>query len=130
MDSPEPVPPRVHGHWQVGIISFSVAEMPQMLASLEMLEVRKIHLVTLMMGTNEVSRSESRNMMRLPEKVSCIIEEMGIYLDPTMLTICTVPYNIMQAENAMNMKERVRHINDIIQEAQKKSRLAFKWPIL
>ena len=49
-----------------------------MLASLEMLDMVKIYTVTLMMGTNDVSRGESRKVMRL----SCILEELRIYLDP------------------------------------------------
>ena len=48
-----------------GILSLSDAAMHQMLASLKMLEMRKIYRVTLMMGTNKVSRGESRKMMRL-----------------------------------------------------------------
>ena len=34
----------------------------------------EISTVTLMMGTNDVSRGESRKMMRLQDKVSCILE--------------------------------------------------------
>ena len=47
---------RIQAHRQVGILSFSGAAMPQMLASLQMLEMGKIFTVTLMMGTNEVSK--------------------------------------------------------------------------
>ena len=65
-------------------------------------------------------------MMRLPEKLSYLLQEVGIYLDPTVLTICTVPYNMMQDENGMNMKERVRHFNEVIREAQKKSVLPLR----
>ena len=64
--------------------------MPQRLASLEMLEMGKVFTVTLMMGTNDVSRGETKKTMRLPEKVSCIHEELRVYLDPTVLAICTV----------------------------------------
>ena len=59
--------------------------------------------------------------MRLPEKKNCILEELRIYLDPSALTNCTVPYNMMADQNAMIMNERVRYINDIIREIQKKS---------
>ena len=45
-----------------------------MLASLEMLEVRKVYTVTLMIGTNKVSRGESRKKMSLPEKVKCLLD--------------------------------------------------------
>ena len=61
-----------------------------MLASLEMLDMVKIYTVTLMMGTNNVSRGESRKVMRLQEQMSCILEEPRICLDPAILTICTV----------------------------------------
>ena len=60
-------------------------------------------------------------MTRLPEKVSCLLQEVRIYLDPTKFTICTMPYSMMQDENATNMNERVRHINDVIREDQEKS---------
>ena len=52
--------------------------------------------------------------MRLQEKMSCILEELRIYLDPAVLTICTVPYNMMADQNAREMNDRVRNINDII----------------
>ena len=97
--------------------------MTQMLASLEMLEVRKIHTVTLIMGTNDVSRGESRKMMRLPEKVNCILEELRIYLDHSVITICMVPYNLIADQIAMIMNERGRYINDINREIQKKNLL-------
>ena len=84
---------RIQSHWQVGILSFSGAATPQMLASLEMSDMVKMYTVTLMIGTNDVSRGESRKVMRLHEKMSCIFEYMRIYLDLAILTICTVPYN-------------------------------------
>ena len=59
-----------------------------MLASLDMLDMVKMYTVTLMMGTNDVSRGESRKVMRLQEKMSCILEELRVYLDPAILTIC------------------------------------------
>ena len=48
----------------------------------------KMYTVTLMMGSNDVSRGESRKVLRLQEKMSCILEELRIYLDPAILTIC------------------------------------------
>ena len=64
---------RIQPHWQVVFLSFSGAAVLQILASLEMLEVRKIHMVIMMMGTNSVSRGESRKMMKLAEKVRCLL---------------------------------------------------------
>ena len=78
---------RNQSHSQVGVLSFSGAATPQMLASLEMLELAKMYTVTLMMGTNDVSRGEPRKVMRLQEKMSCILEEWRIYQDPAILTI-------------------------------------------
>ena len=112
---------RVQAHWQVGILSFSGAAMPQMLASLEMLEKGKMYAVTLMMGTNDVSRGESRKMMRPQDKLSCIFEELRNYLDPAILTICTVPYNMMSDRKGRNMNERVRHFNEIVRQIQQRS---------
>ena len=65
---------RIQSHWQVGVLNFSGAGTPQMLASLEMLDMVKMFTVTLMMGTNDVSRGESRKVMRLHEKMSCILQ--------------------------------------------------------
>ena len=67
--------------------------------------------------TNDVSRGNSRKVMRLPEKKS-LLQEARISLDPTMLTICTVPYNMMQDENGIYMSQRVRQINEVIREVQ------------
>ena len=44
---------------------------------------------------DDVSRGESRKMTRLQDKVSCILEELRIYREPAVLTICTVPYSMM-----------------------------------
>ena len=112
---------RIQAHWQVGVLSFSGAAMPQMLASLEMLEMGKVYTFTLMMGNNDVSRGESRKMMRLQEKMSCSLDELRVYLDPTVLTICRVPYNMMADQNAMSTNERVSHINGIIRQVQQRS---------
>ena len=56
---------RIQSHWQSGILSFSGAATPQMLASLEMVGMEKMYTVTLMMGTNDVSRGKLRKFMRL-----------------------------------------------------------------
>ena len=105
---------RIQSHWQTGVWSFSGAATPQMLASLEMLDMVKMYTVTLMMGTNDVSRGESRKVMRLHEKMSCILEELRIQMDPAILTICTIPYNMKADQHAMEMNEKVRNINEII----------------
>ena len=116
---------RIQAHWQVGVLSFSVAAMPRMLASLQMLEMGKIYTVTLMMGTNDVSRGESRKMTRLQDKVSCILEELRIYLEPAILTICTVPYNMMADQNAREMNG-MRNINEINRQIQQRSLLPMR----
>ena len=117
---------RIQANWHVDILIISGAAMPQMLASLELHGMGKINTVTLMMGTNDVSRGESRKMMRLQDKVSCILEELRIYLDQAVLTICTVPYNMMSDQNARDMNERVRHINGIIRQIQQRSVLRMR----
>ena len=112
---------RIQSHWQVGVLSFSEAATPQMLASLEMLDTVKMYTVNLMMGTNDVSRGESRKVMRLHEKMSCILEEVRVYLDPAMLTICTVPYNMKAGQQARGMNEKLRNINEVIIQIQHRS---------
>ena len=69
---------------KIGVLSFSGAAMPPKLASLEILEVRKIHTVTKTMSMNSVSRGEYRKMTQLPEKMSCLLQEVRIYLDTTI----------------------------------------------
>ena len=68
-------------HWQSGVLSFSGAATPQMLASLEMLGMASIYPVTLIIGTNDVSRGESRKVKRLHDKMRCILEELRIQMD-------------------------------------------------
>ena len=111
----------IHAHWQVGILSSSGAAKTQMLASLEMLDMTKIYTVTLLLGTNDVSRGEQRKVMRLQEKMSCIPEELRIYLDPAILTFCTVLYNMVADQNAREMNDRVRNLNEIIRQIQQRS---------
>ena len=100
--------------------------MPQMLASLQMLEMGKIYTVTLMMGTNDGSRGDSRKMTKIQEKVGCILEELRIYLEPAILAICTVPYSMMADQNAREMNERTRNINEIIRQIQQRSVLPMR----
>ena len=64
---------RIQVNWQVGMLSFSGAAMPQLMASIEMLEKGKTYTVTLMMCTNDICRGKSQKMMRLQHKVSCIL---------------------------------------------------------
>ena len=52
---------RIQSHWQTGILSFAGAATPQMLATLEMLGMARVYTVTMMLGTNDVSRGEARN---------------------------------------------------------------------
>ena len=110
---------RIQSHWQVGVLSFSGAATPQMLASLEMLDMVKTYTAILMMGTNYVSRGESRKVMRLHEKLSCILEELRVYLIRVILTICAIPYNMKTDQHAMEMDENVRNINEIIIKCNK-----------
>ena len=49
---------RIQSHWQTGILSFAGAATPQMLATLEMLGMVSVYTVTLMVGTNDVSRGK------------------------------------------------------------------------
>ena len=107
-------------------MSFSGAATPQMLAPLEMLDMVKMYTVTLMMGTNDVSRGDSRKVMRLHEKISCILQELRICFDPAILTICTVPYNMKFDQHAMEMNEKVRDINEKIRQIQQRSVLTVR----
>ena len=92
-----------------------------MLASLGILDIVKMYTVTLMMGTNDGSRGESRKVIRLHEKMSCILEELRIYLDPVILTICTFPYNMKFDQHAREMNEKRRNINEVIRHIQQRS---------
>ena len=53
--------------------------------------------------------------------MSCILEELRIYLDPAILTNCTVPYNVKADQQAREMNEKVRNINEIIRQIQQRS---------
>ena len=104
---------RIESHWQIGILSFSGATMPQILASIEMPGVARVYTVTLMIGTNVTSRGESRKVMRLHDKMSCILEELQIQMDPVILTVCIIPYNMKADQQAMEMNTKVRNLNDV-----------------
>ena len=112
---------RIQSHWQTEILSFSGAAMPQILASLEMLGMARVYTVTLMIGTNDVSRGESRKVMRLHDKMSCIFEELRIQMDPALLTVCTIPYNMMAEQHAMEMNTKVRNLNEVIRQIHQRS---------
>ena len=107
---------RIQSHWQTGILSFAEAAMPQVLASLEMLVMARVYTVTLIIGTNDVSRGESRKVLRLHDKMSCILEELRIQMDPAILTVCTVPYNLKADQHAMEMNTKVRNLNEVIRQ--------------
>ena len=77
-----------------------------------------MYTVTLMLGTNDVSRGGQLKVMRLQEKMSCILEELRIYVDPAILTICKNRYKMMADQNASDMHDRVRNLNEIIRQIQ------------
>ena len=112
---------RIQSHWQTGILSFAGAATPQILATLEMLGMTKVYTVTLMIGTNDVSRGEARKVTRLHDKMSCLLEELRIQMDPILLTVCTVPYNMKFDQHALEMNEKVRNLNGVIREIHRKS---------
>ena len=112
---------RIQLHWQTGILSFAGAATPQMLATLEMLGMTKVYTVTLMIETNDVSRGEARKIKRLHDKMSCLLEELRIQMDPILLTVCTVPYNMMFDQHALEMNEKVRNLNKVIRDIHRKS---------
>ena len=59
--------------------------------------------------------------MRLQMKMSCILEELRTYLDPALLTICTIPYNMMVDQKSREMNDRVRNLNEIIRQIHQRS---------
>ena len=118
---------RIQSHWQTEVLSFSGAATPQMLATLEMVGMANMYTVTLMMGTNDVSRRELRKVMRLHDKMSCILEELRIQMDPTILTVCSIPYNMMADQHAMEMNEKVRVLNEIIKQIHQRSIEEIEW---
>ena len=117
---------RIQSHWQAGILSFSGAATPQILASLEMLGMTRVSTVTLMVGTNDLSRGEARKVMRLHDKLSCILEELRIQMDPAVLTVCTVPYNMKFDQHALEMNTKVRNLNEVIRQIHQNSVLPIK----
>ena len=109
---------RIQSHWQTGILSFAGAATPQMLATLGM---ARVYTVTLMIGTNDVPRGESRKVMKLHDKMICILEELRIQMDPAILTVCTIPYNMKADQHAMAMNTTVRNLNEIIRHIHQRS---------
>ena len=81
----------------------------------------RVYTVTLMVGTNDVSMGEARKVTRLHDKMSCILEELRIQMDPAILTVCTIPYNMKADQNAMEMNTKVRKLNEIIRLIHQRS---------
>ena len=48
--------------------------------------------------------------------MSCILEELQIQMDPAILTVCTVPYNMKADQHAMEMNTNVRNLNEVIRQ--------------
>ena len=117
---------RIQSHWQTGVLSFAGAATHQILATLEMLGMTKVYTVTLMIGTNDVSRGEARKVTRLHDKMSCLLEELRIQMDPILLTVCTVLYNMKFDQHALEMNEKVRNLNGMIREIHRKSVLPIR----
>ena len=117
---------RIQSHWQTGILSFAGATTPQMLATLEMLGMVSVYTVTLMVGLNDVSRGEARKVTRLHEKMSCILEEIRIQMDPAILTVCTVPYNMGSDQHAVEMNIKVRGLNETVRKIHQRSVLPLR----
>ena len=115
---------RIQSHWQTGILSFAGAATPQILATLEMIGTARVYTVTLMVGTNDVSRGEARKVTRLHDKMSCILEELRIKMDPVLLTVCTIPYNMKADQHAMEMIAKVRNLNEVIRQIHQRSVLS------
>ena len=60
-------------------------------------------------------------MTRLHDKMSCILEELRIQMDPAILTVCTIPYNMKADQHAMEMNTKVRNLNEIIRQINRRS---------
>ena len=97
-----------------------------MLATLEVLGMVSAYTVTLMVGTNDVSRGEARKVTRLHDKMSCILEEIRIQMDPAILMVCTVPYNMGADQHAVEMNNKVRSLNETIRKIHQRSVLPLR----
>ena len=53
--------------------------------------------------------------------MSCILEELRIQMDPAILTVCTIPYNMKADQHAMEMNTKVRNLNEIIRQIHQRS---------
>ena len=60
-------------------------------------------------------------MTRLHDKISCILEELRIQMDPAILTVCTIPYNMKADQHAMEMNTKLRNLNEIIRQLHQRS---------
>ena len=86
-----------------------------------MLGMARVYTVTLMIGTNDVSRGESRKVMRLHDKMSCILEELRIKMDLAILKVCTIPYNMKADQHAMEINTKVRNLNEVVRQIHQRS---------
>ena len=95
--------------------------MPQVLASLQMLNIRKkIRRLQWLEQTIylEVSR---KDWHWLSDKIVGLLVKVRISFDPSVLAIFTVPINTKDDEKGREMNRRVRHLNNAIPQIQQES---------
>ena len=66
--------------------------------------------------------------MKLHDKMSCILEELRIQMDPAILTVCTIPYNMKSDQHAMEMSTKKRNLNEIFRLIHQRSVLPVGLP--
>ena len=59
--------------------------------------------------------------MRLHDKMRCILEELRIQMDPAILTVCTISYNMKADQHAMEMNTKVRNLNEVVRQIHQRS---------
>ena len=57
---------------------------------------------------------DSSEVKMLHGKMICILEELRIQMDPAILKVCTIPYNMKADHYAMEMHTKVRNLNEVV----------------
>ena len=66
----------------------------------------------------EVDKLLEPKELELPDAA---YEELRIQMDPAILTVCTVPYNMKADQHAMEMNTKVRNLNEVIRQIHQRS---------
>ena len=90
-----------------------------------MLGIRKVRMVTAMVRINYICGGEPRKITSNYDEGACLLKVLRTYLEPTVLTICRIPFNMKKRPVLEGKNERLPKLNHAIQRTHQESTLTF-----